>query len=179
MIVTGPLPFLNTDGFESNHGPFKRLRQRKRTSVNLLKTLMDHHERISVYNSTSGMFQTAIETKIKSVCKDDIAMEYLRKTKVAGGTLFCCNKLAVYGTDYRVNQYVLLEESTNNNPVFGRIKQLICCQKFGYLILQIMHSKYCERSDLHFVTDSTKNILIQVEHLADFHPLEGNALFSV
>ena len=93
--------------------------------------------------------------------------------------MYNCSKLAVYGTDYKVNQLVLMSETTNNNPVFGRIKGLACCKSYGYLILQAMTSTYCKNTDLYMVTETKKNTVTNVQHLADFRPLEGSAFILV
>ena len=48
----GPSPLTNTDLFESKHSPYKQIRIAKRTSVNVLYTLISNQERLNVYNST-------------------------------------------------------------------------------------------------------------------------------
>ena len=91
---------------------------------------MTNVEARSVYNSTSEMFPTSIETKIMDIISDNSVKEYLKKTNVVGNTLFHCKKLKVYGTEYKVNQFVLLPNSTNETPSFGRIKLFSGGMKF-------------------------------------------------
>ena len=47
-----PLPKLCTDAFESCHIPFRRYKTEKRTSVNVLKTLITHHEKLSMHTES-------------------------------------------------------------------------------------------------------------------------------
>ena len=63
-----PLPLLNTDGFEAKHSPHKQTRLRKRSSVNILLTLIKQDERASVYNSTGETLPEDIEKTIKRQC---------------------------------------------------------------------------------------------------------------
>ena len=79
-----PLPLLCTDAFESCHSPYKQCRTQKRTSVNVLKTLITHHEKLSVYHATSEMIPTPVEKTIHKQCLSPIATEYMKNSKVYG-----------------------------------------------------------------------------------------------
>ena len=137
---------------------------------------MNHHELLSMYNSTSEMFPSSIETKVRNISYDKLALEYSKEKNC--GYLYECSKLAVYGTDYKVNQFVLLPQSTNRFPLFGRIKKLLCDEKNGYLIVNSTFCQYCAKSDLFIIDEKNgQELLVPVQHLADFHPLEGSALF--
>ena len=50
-----PLPLLNTDLFESIHPSYKTIRVKKRSSVNVLHTLITNHEKLSVYHSSNDI----------------------------------------------------------------------------------------------------------------------------
>ena len=73
-----PLVLTNTDLFESVHNPYKNIRRTKRTSKNVLYTLISHNEQLSVYHATGKMITSQVEKSIKHVCNDDIVKEYLQ-----------------------------------------------------------------------------------------------------
>ena len=114
-----------------------------------------------------------IEKSIKEVCTDTIVNDYLKKFKVAGGQLYECTKLIVFGTQYHVDQYCLLQGSTNNIPVFGKIAKLLCSQDSAYLICQQTSNTYCHETDLFMVQEKNDYQLIATDSLAAFHPLES------
>ena len=72
-----PLPLLNTNLFESVHSPFKQLRIAKRTSVNVLYTLISHHEKLRVYYATGELNPTDIEKSVEKASEDELVQEYL------------------------------------------------------------------------------------------------------
>ena len=54
MALAGVV-LLNTDLFESKHRPNKDIRRLKRSSVNVIYTMITHDEKLSVYNSTGSV----------------------------------------------------------------------------------------------------------------------------
>ena len=136
-----------------------------------------HHERLSVYNSTNEMLPPSIEKKIQKICTDQITQHYLKSKTVAGNVLFQCAKLSAFGTEYKVNQYVLLPDSSNSCPSFGKITKLLCSKKSAYLMCQKTSNTFCPLTDLFMITEKNEHDIIQVDHLADYHPLQGNVLF--
>ena len=77
------------------------------------------------------MFSSEIETKIKDVCNDKIATDYLKRHKNIKA-FYECSKLSIFNTEYKQGQYVLLPESTNEKPLFGKIFKLLCCEQGKY-----------------------------------------------
>ena len=68
--------------------------------MNTLFTMISNDERISVFNLSGPMFPSIIETDVKGLCNDKIALDYattLRETKL----LYECSKMSIYGTDYK------------------------------------------------------------------------------
>ena len=72
-----------------------------------------------------------IEKNILEICNDEVTLEYLTKFSVPGGLLYECSSIAVYGTDYKKGQYIILPQSTNSNLIFGKIAKLLCCEKYS------------------------------------------------
>ena len=171
-----PLPLLCTDVFEQQHSPYKQCRVRKRTSVNILKTLLTHHEKLSVYHATTELIPTPVEKKIRKPCLSPVAKEYMKQSKIHGSTLYECSFLKVYGTQYQKNQFVILNGSTNKLPSFGQIQTLLCCEKKGYVLYNRTSSEYCDKTDLFFVTVQDQQEITAISYLADYHPLQGSAL---
>lgn len=68
---------------------------------------------------------------------------------------------------------VILPESTNTSPIFGKIFKILCCQKEGYIYYQEMKSSYCPKSDLYFVSDTENFDMLPCLHLPSYHTLEG------
>ena len=54
--------------------------------------------------------------------KDDLAKDF-GKTLKTPTVIYECSKLAVHGTEYKRGHYVILPESTNMFPVFGKISK--------------------------------------------------------
>ena len=130
-----PLPLLKTDLFESNHSHYKQIKRAKRSTVNVLYTMITNDEKKSVYHSTGQMIPSSISTNILGICSDQIVLNYLKKFKVPGDSLYHCSKLIIYGTEYKKGNYIVLPNSTNTQPYFGKISKLLCCKKFGYFII--------------------------------------------
>ena len=168
-----PLPLLNTDMFESKHSPYKQIKTAKRTTVNLLFTLINQDERRSAYYASGQILSPSIEKNILKVCNHKVAQEYLRKVNVTGGILYQCSQISVHGTQYKVGKYVILPQSTNSHPLFGKISMLLCCEEFCYLMCQRTSASYCSDTDLYIVKELQDFDIFPAHHLADFHPLEG------
>ena len=113
---------------------------------------------------------TPIDYEIKGVSNDRIVKEYAKKNKVAGD-VFRCSRLTVFGTDYKSGEYVLLPDSTNNSPVFGKIANLFCSADQGYLKYQKTSNTYCMKLDIFYIKEEPGFDLIPVRQLADYHPL--------
>ena len=96
-------------------------------------------------------------------------IETLRNTKV----LYECSSIYVYGTQYKRGSYVLLPESTNNLPVFGKIWKLLACEEFCHLYYRKTKNTYCSQTDLFMVTEQNSYGIIRSDHLADYHILHG------
>ena len=119
------------------------------------------------------MFASAVEKTIKDLCTDKIALDYL-KTQKDIKALYECSKMSVFQTEYKRDQYVVLPNSTNSKPLFGKIFKLLCCDqgKHSFLYYQKVNSMYCSKTDLFIVSDCGFFDIIAIEHLADFHTLE-------
>ena len=63
----------------SKHSPYKEIRQTKRTSVNVLYTLITNDERASLYNASGQIIPNVVEKTIVRICIDDIAKEYINR----------------------------------------------------------------------------------------------------
>ena len=83
----------------------------------------------------------------------------------------------MFGTEYKFNQFVLLPDSTNAKPSFGKIKQLLCSQENGYLRYKKTSSVYMESRDLFMICEIDEEDIILVQQLSDYYPLEGSPLF--
>ena len=144
----------------------------------MLKTLTEQNERINVYNhSTGNMFPMKIEKNIKKVCSDEVVLDFLKTSRVYGDVLFECTKLLIFGTQYHRGQYVLLPETTNTYPSFGKIMKLLYSEnEFAFLKYQKTSNSYCSATDLYFITLKEDYGIICTKHIADFHPL---GLFTI
>ena len=158
--------------FESKHNPLGEIKQKKRTTVNTLFTVVSHDEKTSAYNATGQMIPSDIDKKIVKVCSDKIVLDYQKKFTVPGKKLFLCSKLSVFSTDYAVGQYIVLP-STNAAPKFGKILKLLCCTKFAYFLYKKTDNKYCEKSDLYIISENKDCDLIPQHKLACFYPLNA------
>ena len=58
-----------------------------------------------------------MEKSITKVCDEAIVNDYLKKFKVAGGVMYECRNLTVFGTEYKLDQYCLLQGSKMNENV--------------------------------------------------------------
>ena len=115
---------------------------------------------------------TEIEKSIKHECTDNVAKDYLKKYKVKGNMLYECGTLVVYGTEYRINQYIIIQGSTLRSPIFGKITKLLCSKNCAYLMYKHTSNRYCQEMDIYYVKDAEVYEVIPIEHLAAFHPLE-------
>ena len=86
----------------NQHKPIKEEKEAARTTVNLLKTLITHDERVSVYNFSDKMFPNVLEKKIKGICRNKLAIEYV-KTHESIDMLYECSKISIYNTEYKRN----------------------------------------------------------------------------
>ena len=134
-------------------------------------------ERQNVYNLNSGnMLENEIEKNVKNICSDDIANDYLKKFKVFGGKLFECTTLVIHGTQYHVGQYILLPESSNEYPKFGKIVKLLCDKKHGYFMYQKTSSVYSRETDLFMIKVKEEQKIIMAKHICTYLPLESYLL---
>lgn len=123
------------------------------------------------------MLPPSIEKKVQKTCTDELAQNYIKKGNVDGNVLFQCSKLSAFGTEYKLNQYVLLPNSSNISPSFGKIKKLLCSKESAYLMYQKTSNIFCSKTDLFMVAEKNVLDIIPVHHLADYHPLQGSAFF--
>ena len=162
--------------FKSGHGDHKDEREARRTSVNVLYTLISGHERLNVYNSIGERLSLEINMKIQKLVTDDkLVLDFLKDHNVPGAKMYQCSKLSVFSTEYKIDQFIVLPGSKNISPKFGRIKHLLCCQKYGYLVYQDTNSTYCENTDLFFITEGKEQRILPTYQLSigNFRPLEG------
>lgn len=143
-----------------------------RTSVNLLWTLISQDERLSVYNASSELVSSAMENTITKVYSDEVVKNYVKTLKLPK-VLYECSKLSIYGTDYRPDQFILLPESTNVKPVFGRISKLLSCQKFGYLYYEKTVSTYSPGADIFMIRGTEEFYIVPCQQLPTYRTIEG------
>ena len=172
----GPLPFLRTDRFESWHQHFKKIRGAKRTSVNVLKTLIINCELASVYNSTGETMQSEIEMTVQKKCTDELVLKFLETVDVPGGVLYECKKLTVFGTSYKKDQFLILPEATNDAVCLGRIEKLLSCTECGYVVYEKTLCEYQPEIDLYMVTGLGYYSVVPLYQLPDPIPLQGYAV---
>ena len=166
--------YICSDLFESKHAPLKGIRKSKRTSKNLLFTLISHDERRSVYESTTDMVSCTTEKTIKAICQDEIAKNYLRNSSVPENVLYECSKISVYNTEYRKGQFIVLPSSTNEHLVFGKIRKLLVCKKDNaYFVYEKTTNSYDPISDLYIIHKQTELELIPQHQLACYYPLNA------
>ena len=114
------------------------------------------------------MLPSPVSKKISQVCNDDeVVSDYLKTKEVPGGVLFQCSHLSLYSTSYKVGQFIILPGSTNISPLFGRIKKLLCCKKFGYLLYQCTNTEYCKKTDLFFPIENDHQEVIPAQQLLE------------
>ena len=90
--------------------------------------------------------------------------------------IYECSKISLYGTQYKCGQYIILPESNNSIFHFGKIIKLLACEKYCYLLYQETSNQYCQKTDLHFITEKKMYGIIPAHQLGDFHPIEGYAV---
>ena len=106
------------------------------------------------------------------VCNDKFVQNYvktLKNTKV----LYECSQCTVFGTEYRSGVYVLLPESTNNLPVFGKICKVLCSEDSCHLYYKETKNTYLSEVDLFIIKEKKTFGIVQTDHLADYHVLNG------
>lgn len=79
----------------------------------------------------------------------------------------------MYGTDYKPGAFVILPESTNISPKFGKIFKILCCEKFGYIYYQKTKSTYSPATDLFMITDTEDYAIVPCQQLPSYHTIEG------
>ena len=87
--------------------------------------------------------------------------------------LYECSKLSVHGTEYQHGQFVVLPESSNTLPVFGKILKLLSCEQFGYFVIQNTSNKYCSKTDLYFVIENQQFTVVPCLQLPSYLPIEA------
>ena len=140
--------------------------------VNVLHTLISNDERLSVYNATTEMIPSALEKNISKRCTDELVKDFV-KTLPSPKILHECSKLSVHNTEYKNGQFVILPESSNTLPVFGKILKLLSCEKFGYLYIQNTSNKYCPKTDLFYLTETQQFRIVPCMQLPCYHTLEA------
>lgn len=70
----------------------------------MLFTIANNDERLSTYNSISGIVPKTMESNIKNICTDSVVKEYQKKLKCPK-VIYECTKLTVYGTEYKPEQF--------------------------------------------------------------------------
>ena len=160
------------DLFESKHSILKPIRKLKRTSVNPLKTTIEGDERVAVYNLSNSLLKSPVQKNIKKVFTNKVVEDYVKtlKSKIV---LYECRNCSVYGTEYKRGNYVLLPQSSNEQPVFAKITKVLCCEKFCHLYYKDTTNEYCSKSDLFMIKEKNTFGIIKTDHLADYHVLHG------
>ena len=125
-----------------------------------------------IYEQLFSEMITEIDKTIRKIADDDITKEFMKRNKTAGN-LFECSRLSVWGTQYKIGQYVLLRNSKMEEPIFGKIVKLLCSQDQAYLMCQKTTNSYSPGTDLFFVNDENAFDVIPSCQLAAYHPLES------
>ena len=136
---------------------------------------MSQDERLSVYNSSGQMFKSTIEKNITKLCTDKFVTKYAKKIKIQE-IFYECSKLSVFGTEYKHGQYIILPDSTNASPLFGKIYKLLTCGKKCYLYYQLTSAIYCSKTDLFMITEEQKFDILPSFQLPDYHIIEPYAV---
>ena len=138
---------------------------------------MKHKESLSAYHHSGELLSSSIESDIIKVCDHPVVTNYTKSTQVAGGVMYECKKLSVFGTAYRPGHYLILPESTNEAFVFGKIVKLLVCEEYAYFLYERHIPTYCSKTDLWFVSKQkqpkTNRGIILSHQLPDFRPLEA------
>ena len=140
--------------------------------MNVLYTLIWHDERLSAYNASTEMIPRSLEYTMKKRCTDNIVKDFVKKLP-STRVIYECSKLSIHGTEYKPGQFVVLPESSNSLPIFGKIYKLLACEKFGYLMFQKTSNKYCPNADLYFLTETQEFEIVPCMQLPSFHTLEA------
>ena len=133
---------------------------------------MQQDERLNVYNLTNNLLGKKMEKNIKGVFSD-AAIEQYEKTAKVFGKMYECSKLVIHGTEYFKDQFVLLPDSTNSDPNFGRLEKLLCDEKFGYFLYKETKNYYCHDTDLFMIKLKKEKSIIRAEHIASYLPLDS------
>lgn len=134
--------------------------------------MISHDERLAAYENSGNLIPSPVEFAISKECTDDIVKDFAR-TFLVSRAILECSKLCVYGTDYKIAQFVILPESTNSFPFFGKIVKLLSCSKYGYLFVQKTKSLYCHDTDLYILTETKQYDIIPCLQLPSYHTLEA------
>ena len=177
----GSLTGTATDSFEANHSPFKRIKERKRQSINVLKTLFENNERLRTYYATST-FEKPLVPSVKGPATDNDNVLVLAKEKHIDTSCFYeCTRVTLHGTLYRPDRYMVRNKTEREHPneyVFCLIKEIYVTDnitdniKTCYLYVQETESVYDESVDLHFVKQLQEFDLVPLEDFQYFMPLE-------
>ena len=89
-------------------------------------------EHVAVYNSTNELLKPPTKMKVVEVCDDELVQNYVKNSNTVEDVLFLCSNLTIFGTEYKVDEFVILPNSTNISPSFGKIKKLLSSQKIYY-----------------------------------------------
>ena len=127
---------------------------------------------MSAYNASGNLVPSVMENDILRVSSDLVVMDYMKKRN-APKVMYECKKLSIHGTEYKPSQYVMLPESTNDTPVFGKIHKLLSCESFGYIMYQETTSTYCSKTDIFMVSENESFAVVPCMHLPSYHTLEG------
>ena len=137
--------------------------------------MISHDERLSAYNASTDMISSPLEYSIIKRCSDGIVENFV-KTLPTPKILYECSKLSVHGTEYQHGQFVVLPESSNTLPVFGKILKLLSCEQFGYFVIQNTSNKYCSKTDLYFVIENQQFTVVPCLQLPSYLPIEAYPL---
>ena len=83
-----------------------------------------------------------------------------------------CIVFVIYGFFYS-GQYIILPDSTNARPLFGKIvKLLIDDNNQAHLLYQKTNNAYCAVSDLYMIKEYRQYAITPIMQLADYHTIE-------
>ena len=121
----GSLTGTATDRFEANHSPFKRIKERKRQSVNVLKTLFQNNENLRTYYSTST-FEIPLDPSVKGPANDEDVLVLAKEKHIDTSCFYECRRVTLHGTLYRPDRYMVRNKTEREHPneyVFCLINQ--------------------------------------------------------
>ena len=122
----GSLTGTATDRFEANHSPFKRIKERKRQSVNVLKTLFQNNENLRTYYSTST-FEIPLDPSVKGPANDEDVLVLAKEKHIDTSCFYECRRVTLHGTLYRPDRYMVRNKTEREHPneyVFCLIKEI-------------------------------------------------------